>query len=99
MSNSECVCFSMCAELQKAFLYGEILLNELWRKYASGNSATRDDLSEMLVELFVKLQRLISSMNWSHFINCSLLEAEATEAYLLVAFSKPLTSVNGCICT
>jgi len=42
---------------QKAFLYGELLLNEMWRKYVSGSSTTKNELTETLVDLFLKLQR------------------------------------------
>jgi len=44
-------------EFQKAFLYGEMLLNEMWRKYVDGNSSAKNELIETLVDLFSKLQR------------------------------------------
>ena len=45
------------AFFQKAFLYGELLLNEMWRKYVRGNSTTQNELMDNLVDLFTKLQR------------------------------------------
>jgi len=44
-------------QFQKAFVYGELLLNEMWRKYVGGNSTTKKELIETLVDLFSKLQR------------------------------------------
>jgi len=38
-------------------VYGELLLNEMWRKYVVGNSSTKAELTETLVDLFSKLQR------------------------------------------
>ena len=38
-------------------MYGELLLNEMWRKYVGGNSSTKNELTETLVDLFSKLQR------------------------------------------
>jgi len=38
-------------------VYGELLLNEMWRKYVGGNSTTKNELAETLVDLFSKLQR------------------------------------------
>jgi len=55
---------------QKAFLHGELLLNEMWKKYVGGNSTTKNELTETLVELFLKLQRfqlLHCSSKLSHF--------------------------------
>jgi len=46
-----------CVQFQKAFIYGELLLNEMWRKYVGGNSTTKKELIETLVDLFSKLQR------------------------------------------
>jgi len=42
---------------QKAFQYGELLLNEMWRKYVRGNLTTKNELIDNLVDLFTKLQR------------------------------------------
>jgi len=56
-------------QFQKAFLYGELLLSEVWRKYVSGNSTSKNELIETLVYLFSKLQRfelLHYTLNISH---------------------------------
>jgi len=63
------MCFSgvtlSCVQFQKAFVYGELLLNEMWRKYLRGNSTSKNELIETLVDLFAKLQRF-------ELLHCSL---------------------------
>lgn len=71
------VVYKLCAfvkwvcrvQFQKAFLYGELLLNEMWRKYVGGNYTSKNELTETLMDLFSRLQRSESVLSDAYHYN------------------------------